>query len=431
MDLILGFGTSGKGVYKRFRDLKEPCVVFDDHHLQDEHPFYSTYTVGLLRQLAITNIIKSPGISPSHPLLQEAQLFNIPVVSDIEWYAKQLKNTTIGITGTNGKTTTTTLVGSMFRKSQNPVLMCGNIGVSLGEHMEELAKDDTILMELSSFQLESVDTFHLRTACLLNLSPAHLDYHLEYEEYIRAKMNIFHNQTANDHCLLPFDLRHYHKDYQLGGRLYCFSRESMTDEGVYIEDGIVRFRDNGSVEELFPIAPFIGRLHLDNLLAATLIAKLHHLPTFIIREVLDTFRGIDHRMEEVPNHTGRIFINDSKSTNPVSTLSAVRTLNRPLTLIVGGKDRNDNYNTLQPLLQEGLVTQLIVYGETTEKFIQLAERNQTPYFVGKDVRHCTGIAYGVTQEGDTILLSPACASWGMYSSFEERGNEFKETIAML
>ena len=218
MYLIIGYGMSGKGVAHFLTEQTQPFGVFDDKLTEEKPFFYHTYTPHFLNEKEITTIIKSPGVPYHHPLIQDALSQNIPVITDIELYARHLNNPIIGITGTNGKTTTTTLVDRMFAGAKLPHVTGGNIGHSLGEDMAKLKENEHVLLELSSFQLKGTKNFRPKIGCLLNLSPTHLDFHGNFGDYADSKMNLFQNQQKEDVAILPYALKHFKEQYELKGK---------------------------------------------------------------------------------------------------------------------------------------------------------------------------------------------------------------------
>jgi UDP-N-acetylmuramoylalanine--D-glutamate ligase len=384
-------------------------------------------------------VVKNPGI-PYHipPLVQAAQL-NIPIVTEVEIAYRISSAPIIGVTGSNGKTTTTTWIGKMLEHAGRHPVVAGNIGRALCEVAKNTKEEEILVVELSSFQLKGIQTFRPNIACLLNIYEAHLDYHRTMQDYIASKAKLFANQAKDDIAVINLDCP---KSVALlpgiRARLFPFTMTKSLSAGVFLEkvhgeDHIVAidFQENYyrilNVNEI----GIPGRHNVENALAATAVAISAGVSIDIIREVLCTFRGVEHRIEWVKNVEGVEFYNDSKATNPQATTCSLDAFTRPVILIAGGLDRGIDFMELLPHFQNK-VKAVVALGESAEKIMKIANLAGISEALTVDtVNAAVKAAYALAQDGDTVLLSPACASWDMFSSFEERGRIFKESVHML
>lgn len=386
-------------------------------------------------------IVKNPGIPYRHPYLVEALQRKIPIVTEIELGSTILEGLLIGITGSNGKTTTTTLVGEFYKHADRDTIVAGNIGHVFSDQVQNSNAGTVIVTELSSFQLKGTQNFHPHIACLLNLFHHHLDYHETYDDYVASKLQLFHNQTASDYAVLNWDQEQVRNIAdQLKAQVYYFSTKDVVEQGAYVaplehdgEQWIFFHRASADAQAILPVAEILlmGEHNLENILAAITIAMLGGVEASSIRVVLQQFRGVEHRLEYVGEMNGVRYYNDSKATNPEATEKAIRSFQQPLILIAGGLERGENLEELRTIFTAQVHT-LIAYGETKERLYQIgvdAELHRVERV--SDVAEAVRIAAAIAQPGDVVLLSPACASWDLYSSFEERGRIFKEAVNTL
>lgn len=374
-------------------------------------------------------IVKNPGIPYSNSILQEASKRKIPIITEIE-LAAQLASAhdIIGITGSNGKTTTTTLIHHMLIASDQPVQLAGNIGIVATEVAEKLHEEESLLLELSSFQLMGIDTFRPHVAALLNLFDAHLDYHGSRQGYIAAKTNVFQHQTSDDFLVYNADDTRVVENIQSAkAQLVPFSKTEKLSNGAWLDEDYLYFR----TEQIIALDEIIlvGDHNKENILAAVAVSLLMGATKAGIYQVLTTFSGVAHRLQFVAKKRGRIFYNDSKATNMLATEKALQSFNQPTILLAGGLDRGDEYDALLPFLNH--VKLMVVFGETAPKLEKLAKQKQVDVVKVSDVQDATQVAYESSQQGDVILLSPACASWDQYKTFEERGNKFIQAVHTL
>ncbi|MGM8364221.1 UDP-N-acetylmuramoyl-L-alanine--D-glutamate ligase [Virgibacillus sp. W0181] len=376
----------------------------------------------------ISMIVKNPGIPYDHPLIKEAQNRDIPIVTEIELAAQLARGPIIGITGSNGKTTTTSMTAQMLEQSNLPVQVAGNIGTAAVEVAEKTDHEERLLLELSSFQLLGVQMFRPKISAILNIYEAHLDYHKTLENYQQAKCNIFKNQIKEDFLV-------YNADdptlvqlvEQANAQLVPFSVTGYQDQGACVSDGFIYFK-NESIIKVEDIV-LVGEHNLANVLAAVSIAKLSGATNTAIKHVLTTFTGVRHRLQFVANVQERLFYNDSKATNLLATQKALRAFRQPVILLAGGLDRGNGFTPLIPDLT--YVKEMILFGETAKKLEELANEAGIPSIMTKDVMEAVDQAFASSVEGDVILLSPACASWDQYRTFEERGDMFIHAVHRL
>ncbi|WP_026692123.1 UDP-N-acetylmuramoyl-L-alanine--D-glutamate ligase [Peribacillus kribbensis] len=374
-------------------------------------------------------IVKNPGIPYSIPLVKGAMERGIPVITEVELAYQISEAPFIGITGTNGKTTTTTIIYEILREGNKNPLIAGNIGTVASGVAEKASKDDTIVIELSSFQLMGINEFRPRIAILTNIYDAHLDYHGTKKEYMQAKAAIGKAQTEDDYFIFNADqeevigLARQSKAIQVP-----FSTQRVMLDGAYIEDGYMCFRGEKIIELSKVALP--GKHNQENILAAIAASKLSGVSNEAIESILTAFTGVKHRLQFVKEINRRRFYNDSKATNILSAAAALRSFNGPTILLAGGLDRGNEFDELIPALQN--VKALVTFGETAPK-IERAAREAGISIIKRvhNVVDAVPAAYSFSEEGDTILLSPACASWDQYKTFEVRGDMFMEAVHKL
>lgn len=436
--LVVGLAKSGSAAAKLFHDSGINVKVNDlkadenDHYLQELKSLGISVVTGSHPLDMLDNVdlvVKNPGIPYENPLLEEALNREIPIITEVELAGRLAENQIVGITGSNGKTTTTTLVFEMFKKNGENVKLAGNIGAVATEVAREAADDDLLIMELSSFQLMGIETFKPRISIFLNLFEAHLDYHHTFENYKEAKANIFMNQG-------PDDLLIFNKDdktvtglvQQASAKKIPFSIKSKHIEGAWVDERYVYFKEEKIIglEEIV----LVGSHNLENILAAVAAAKLSGVRNDSIQKVLRSFSGVKHRLQFVKKIKGRFFYNDSKATNILATSRALASFQKPVILLAGGLDRGNDFDELIPHLSN--VKSLVLFGETASKLEETGKNVGIPSSVKvKDMEEAVNVAFNLSKEGDTILLSPACASWDQYKTFEERGDLFIEKVEQL
>lgn len=443
--LIVGMGKSGLAVAKRLSLLGAEVFISDQKselELKEQIEQLDGFNVSLLigedyRFLpeGLGLLIISPGVPLAVPPVQKAYANNIPVISEIELAYQLTEAPIVAITGTNGKTTTTRLMGQIFKDANLKVLVGGNIGNPLIDEVIKAESEHIIVAEVSSFQLETIDRFRPYISIILNLAEDHLDRHGSFLNYINAKARIFENQTEKDYLILNGD------DPQvvaLGAKVkqakvVLFSQEAVLKQGVWIEDKLIVANLSGEKITICPIEEIRikGKHNLENTLAAVTAALLCGVSPQSIASTLKTFPGVEHRLESVAVIKGVEYINDSKGTNPDSTLKALSSYDRPLVLIAGGKDKGTDFASLAKAVSQR-VKHLVLIGQAADK-IQSAVHEvgfQNIHRAGS-MEEAVEISANLAESGDIVLLSPACASFDMFNNFEERGLVFKAAVRNL
>ena len=372
-------------------------------------------------------IVLSPGVPKIAPVLQ-AQRRGVKVISELElaWLLSDAPY--IGITGTNGKSTVTTLVGLMLAKAKKNVLVAGNIGNALTEEVSQLTGKDWIVAELSSFQLEDIETFRPRIAAILNVTQDHLDRYASLEEYGEAKARIFMNQQHEDYLVLNFDdpiVKSYTR--RTAATVIPFSRQLRFNPGACVLDGHLMFNGRRviAVDEL----KISGVHNLENALAATALSILAGADVRSVAEVLRTFPGLEHRLEFVRTKDGVSYINDSKGTNVGAVIKSVEGFTRPVILIAGGLDKGSDFSPLYDLFKRR-VKLLVLIGKAADKMTKVLG-TATETVLAASLQEAVRLASTRAAHGDVVLLSPACASFDMFRDFEDRGRQFKEAVKGL
>ncbi len=372
-------------------------------------------------------IVASPGVSPNIPLLKRAREKKIPVIGELELASSFLKVPIVAVTGTNGKTTTTTLIGKILKKEGKRVAVAGNIGHPLSSCVSE--NYELVVSEVSSFQLERIKTFRPFISIMLNIAPDHLDRYRDLNEYMEAKKRIFLNQKRSDFAVLNRDDPNCSTLSTKAKKIF-FSREEL-EEGVYLKREIIMANLSGRSQEIIHREKLgiKGPHNLENALAAIVTCLILKVKVDSIRRVLKEFKGIPHRMEFVGEVKGVKFINDSKATNVSSVLKSLASFPEPIILIAGGKDKGLDYSSLRSQVEKK-VKALILLGEAKEKIAQ-ALSSCKRIKMAEDMKEAVNIAFGLAGEGEIVLLSPACSSYDMFQNFEERGKAFKKVVREL
>ncbi|WP_270641854.1 UDP-N-acetylmuramoyl-L-alanine--D-glutamate ligase [Paraclostridium sordellii] len=410
-----------KDIIKQIENLDSVEYILG-HHLED-----------------ISNIdltIVSPGVPLDLPFIKKLQSENINIIGEVELAYKLSKNPTfVGITGTNGKTTTTSLVGEIFKKASKDSYIVGNIGNPVIDTVDLTDENSFLITELSSFQLESIEDFKPRVSTIINITEDHLNRHHTMENYINAKANIFKNQDANDFCILNYDDEIVRElGNKTNAKVLYFSQKEKVSQGAYLDDNnniVIKVNDKEikllNKDEL----SLPGNHNLENCMAAILMSYVLGIDLEIIKDTLKTFKSVEHRLEFVTDKDGIMFVNDSKGTNPDSTIKAITSYDKPIVLIAGGKDKQSDFTEMISYATKN-VKAIVLLGETADKIEQTAKlQGMNNIFRVSDMKEAVKTAYKLAQSGDVVLLSPACASWDMYPNFEARGLDFKENIYNL
>lgn len=378
-------------------------------------------------------VVKNPGIPYTAAPVAQALALGLPVYVEVEvayWFAK---SPIIGITGSNGKTTTTTLVGRMLDAAGLQPVVAGNIGRALTEVAEEVAADHWLVAELSSFQLLGIEQFRPKIGALLNLYSAHLDYHGTIEEYRKAKLRLFQNQTADDIAVLNWDQPAVREAAVLTkARVVPFSATQGLEEGVFVKDGVIQARMHGREISLLKAedVKLKGQHNLENVLAAAAIALSAGAAPEAVAKAARAFEGVEHRTEFVRRLDGVDFYNDSKATNAEAASRAIGGFAGNVVLIAGGLDRGTTFPELVPVFEKS-VKHVVAIGQAADKLLAVAEQAGVPGQKAATLEEAVQAAAQAAVSGDVVLLSPACASWDMFGSFEERGSMFKKAVHTL
>ena len=385
----------------------------------------------LLSELSL--VVMSPGVPTDLPSVNQMRDAGIPIWGEIELAYVLGKGDVLAITGTNGKTTTTALLGAIMKNFRESTFVVGNIGNPYTSVVRETKDDSVIVAEMSSFQLETIETFRPRVSAILNITPDHLNRHHTMEAYIEAKEQIAKNQTEEDVCVLNYEDDVTRKfGERVKAQVIYFSSRRRLEKGIYLEDGnIVYCRENPEkvchVDEL----KLLGMHNYENVMAAVAMAAAYHVPMEIIRKTIREFTAVEHRIEFVAEKNGVAYYNDSKGTNPDAAIKGIQAMNRPTFLIGGGYDKDSSYDEwIQSF--DGKVKKLVLLGATKEKINETAKRlGFTDTILADTFEEAVNICVEQAEPGDAVLLSPACASWGMFKNYEERGDKFKELVNQL
>ncbi|RKQ37399.1 UDP-N-acetylmuramoyl-L-alanine--D-glutamate ligase [Oceanobacillus halophilus] len=436
--LVLGLAKSGtaaakillaNGIAVKVNDMKLKEEDLEVKELQEmgAEVIVGSHPLSVLNGMKL--IVKNPGIPYENPIIVEAEKRGIPVITEIEIAYRLAGDSIIGITGSNGKTTTTTLITEFLNESNKQAKVAGNIGIVATEVAQSLRENETMVLELSSFQLQGVETFRPRIAVLLNIFEAHIDYHKTFDNYKQAKFNIFKNQTSDDY--LVYNAEDPTINAELGNvtaNLVPFSVKRKMDQGAWLNEESIYFKDE-KVIDLKDIV-LVGEHNLENILAAIAATKLNGATNEGIKKVLSVFAGVKHRLQFIDNIQGRLFYNDSKATNILATQKALSSFHTPVILLAGGLDRGNEFDDLAPYLKR--VKAMVVFGETKHKLRQLGQNEGIEVIeTVENIEKAVERAFSISDEGDTILLSPACASWDQYRTFEERGDMFIQAVHKL
>lgn len=381
----------------------------------------------------LTLTVMSPGVPTDLPVVERMREKAIPIWGEIELAYTYGKGDVLAITGTNGKTTTTALLGEIMANYRESTFVVGNIGNPYTSVAADTKEDSIIVAEMSSFQLETIHTFCPKVSAILNITPDHLNRHHTMEAYIEAKQNISMNQTAEDFCVLNYEdevTRVFGEN--TSAQVIYFSSQRILDKGIYLENGNIIY-NMGKPEKICHVEELklLGMHNYENIMAASAMAAVYGVPMEIIRDTVKNFKGVAHRIEFVAEKNGVAYYNDSKGTNPDAAIKGIQAMNRPTVLIGGGYDKDSSYDEWIEAF-DGKVKKLVLLGATREKIAKTAHRLGFMETVYADTfEEAVQICVETAQPGDAVLLSPACASWGMFKNYEERGDKFKELVNQL
>ena len=437
--LVLGLAKSGESAARVLNQLGA-IVTVNDGKPFDENPAaqdllaegIKVVTGGRLLDCleeVFAVMVKNPGIPYNNPMVERAMALKIPIITEVELAYLISESPIVGITGTNGKTTTTTLIADILNADGKVAKLSGNIGFPASDVASKSTADETLIMELSSFQLMGIEAFQPKIAVITNLFSAHLDYHGSQDNYEAAKWRIQENMTADDFLVLNFNQAKLRDRATLtSAQVVPFSTTEIVETGAYVSDGQIYFKGDKIMAVAGLSLP--GEHNVENALAAICVAKLSGVSNAAITRVLTTFSGVKHRLQYLGQKAQIKFYNDSKATNILATQKALSGFdNHTLWLLAGGLDRGNGFEELSADVAD--LKGMIVFGETAPKLRALAESLAIPVYDSKNVATATVLAYSKAEAGDTVLLSPANASWDQYKTFEQRGDLFIDAFTGL
>lgn len=443
--LVAGSGKSGIAASRMILKTGDEAVLYDSNDALKKDELLSQFgetdkisvILGELKKEDLNDIsicVISPGIGLDAPFLSVLKEENIPVWSEIQLAYHHAKGKLAAITGTNGKTTTTALTGEIMKAYYEHVYVVGNIGIPYTQEALKTTEDSVTVAEVSSFQLETITDFHPDVSAILNITPDHLNRHKTMECYIKVKESITVNQTEKDCCVLNYDdlvLREFGESMK--PRAVYFSSRNSLDEGYCIDGDVIIRNHGGNREEIVNINELnlLGRHNHENVMAAIAIASELNVPIDVIKKAVCEFQAVEHRIEFVAEKAGVKYYNDSKGTNPDAAIQAVKAMPGPTILIAGGYDKNSEYDEWIESF-DGKVKHMVLLGQTREKIAECAAKHGfTNVMYAEDMQEAVKVCASYANKGDYVLLSPACASWGMFRCYEERGEIFKECVRSL
>ncbi len=445
--LIIGTGISGIGSAKLLGKVGAEPVIFDENtkvtesavkeKLEGYEGAQPRIIIGELSDEVIKElvlVVPSPAVPLDSPLIMRLKEAGLPIWSEIELAFNFAKGQLVAITGTNGKTTTTTLVGEIMAAHFASTYVVGNIGYSYAERALEMTDDTVSIGEISSFQLEAVENFHAKVSAILNITPDHLNRHHTMECYAAMKENITNNQTKDDTCVLNYD-NEYTRDFakRCPAKVVLFSSKEKLEEGFYLEGEDIMLAENGKSTKIMNVHEMnlVGTCNYENVMAAIAMGLAMNIPLDTILSVVRSFKAVEHRIEFVATKNGVDYYNDSKGTNPDAAIQGIKAMCKPTYLIGGGYDKGSEYDEWIEAF-DGKVKKLVLIGVTKEKIAECAKKHGFNDYVFMDtymdaLKFCSDNAVS----GEAVLLSPACASWDMFPSYEVRGKEFKDYVNSL
>ena len=440
--LVFGSGISGEAAAGLLCDQGAQVILYDGNEKLDAGEIRKRVPDGveivlgafpeeILGELSLT--VMSPGVPTDLPVVEKMHSLSIPVWGEIELAYTYAGGDVLAITGTNGKTTTTTLLGEIMKRAAESVFVVGNIGTPYTGIAARTGEDSVIVAEMSSFQLETIHSFRPKVSAILNITPDHLNRHHTMEAYIAAKERIAENQTSEDWCVLNYEdevLRAFGESIR--PKVLYFSSRRKLNRGIYLDGDQIICNIDGEI----PVCrtselQILGTHNYENVMAAVAMAYVYGVPMDTIRETLKAFKGVEHRIEFVAEKNGVAYYNDSKGTNPDAAIRGIQAMNRPTVLIGGGYDKDSSYEEWIQAF-DGKVKKLVLLGATREKIAETARRmGFTEIVMADSFEEAFAKCVEYACPGDAVLLSPACASWGMFKNYEERGDKFKELVDQL
>ena len=443
--LVFGTGISGISAASLLESVQAKVILYDGNtkltkeQVMEKLPGNSNAKIvlGALSEELIQTldmVVLSPGVPTDLPIVENFKKHGIPVWGEIELAYRLSKGRVVAITGTNGKTTTTTLVGKLMENYFDSVFVVGNIGKPYTKAASVMTDETVTVAEISSFQLETVHEFHPVVSAILNITPDHLDRHHTMECYIEAKEKIALNQTKDDVCVLNYDDAETRKFAdQCNASVLFFSRLHKLEKGVYLNGDTFVYADGENETEICKTTDLkvLGGHNHENVMSAVAMAVSMKVPMEIIRKTVMEFTAVEHRIEYVTTKNQVDYYNDSKGTNPDAAIKGIQAMNRKTVLIGGGYDKGSEYDEWIESF-DGKVTYLVLLGATREKIAECAKKHGFENIIFVDtMEEAVRVSAGKAQPGEAVLLSPACASWGMFDNYEQRGRIFKDLVRSL
>lgn len=443
--LVFGSGISGIGATRLLEQQGADVILYDGKETLDKEELHNKIgadskteiVLGELRDEVIDSLdimVMSPGVPTDLPIVNKIREKGVRIWGEIELAYRVGKGDVLAITGTNGKTTTTALLGEIMKAWKDNVYVVGNIGTPYTSIADKTTDDTIIVAEISSFQLETVEQFRPKVSAILNITPDHLDRHHTMQAYIEAKETIAKNQDSKDICMLNYEdeeTRSFGEKTE--ATVLYFSSQRKLDRGIYLENGVIIYTDGEKCIDICHVdeLKLLGMHNYENVMAAVGMALAYRVPVEIIRRSVKDFGGVEHRIEYVCEKNGVLYYNDSKGTNPDAAIKAISAMKRPTYLIGGGYDKDASYEEwIQSF--DGKVRKLILIGQTKEKIEKTAKMcGFEDTILADNLEEAVSICSKLATDGDAVLLSPACASWGMFKNYEERGDKFKELVKSL
>ena len=443
--LVFGSGISGIGATRLLEKQGADVILYDGKETLDKEDLLKKIGEGSKAQIILGElkdevidsldiVVMSPGVPTDLPIVNKIREKGVCIWGEIELAYRVGKGDVLAITGTNGKTTTTALLGEIMKVWKDSVYVVGNIGTAYTSIADKTTDNTIIVAEISSFQLETIEEFCPKVSAILNITPDHLDRHHTMQAYIEAKETIAKNQNGKDVCVLNYeDAETRSFSEKTKAVVLFFSSQRKLDRGVYLENDVITYAEEGKRVEICHVdeLKLLGVHNYENVMAAVGMAIAYHVPVEIIRQSVKRFGGVEHRIEYVCEKNGVVYYNDSKGTNPDAAIKAISAMNRPTYLIGGGYDKDASY---EEWIQSfgGKVRKLVLIGQTKEKIAETAKLcgfNDT--ILADSLDEAVSICSKQAKDGEAVLLSPACASWGMFKNYEERGDKFKELVNAL
>ena len=445
--LVAGAGLSGISAARLLLDMGGEVVLYDSNPGLDPEALKQqleergkvSIVLGDLKRTDLVGVqmcVISPGISLESPFVAVLDEAKIPIWSEIQLAYQCSKGKLAAITGTNGKTTTTALTGQIMEAYYEDVHVVGNIGIPYTQIALSTEDDSVTVAEVSSFQLETIMNFRPDVSAILNITPDHLNRHHTMECYITVKESIAMNQTEKDVCVLNYDdpvLKSFGESDQCKPRVVFFSSRQKLEQGYYLDGDVIFLRDQGKEYPIVNVKELnlLGRHNYENVMAAIAISTAMKVPLPVIQRVVKEFQAVEHRIEFVLERSGVKYYNDSKGTNPDAAIQAIKAMPGPTLLIAGGYDKQSEYDSWIEAF-EGKVKYLVLIGQTRDKIAECAKAHGFfDIMYAEDMSEAVHVCASYANMGDNVLLSPACASWGMFKNYEERGRIFKECVRNL